>query len=248
MLYNELLAIYHKKSYHYINTRYFKFIFWNILPMKELFPGVYLIDNYIHTENMNKGYRVYNERLVKKDGKEFRVWDPFRSKLAAAIKKGLKNFPFSRNTKVLYLGASTGTTVSHVSDIVVEGEIYAVEISSQSMKSLLALAEKRKNIVPILSDASKPREYEAVGEVDIIYQDIAQPHQAEILIVNAEEFLKPSGIAMIAIKSQSIDVTKEPKKVFEEVLAELKKKFELLESYTLEPFDKDHLFCILRKI
>ena len=122
--------------------------------MKSIFPEVYLVDNRLATINAVHGKQVYDERLVKLEGQEFRMWDPFRSKLAAAIKKGLQNFPFSKGSKVLYLGASTGTTVSHVSDIVGEqGEIFAVEISPHSMKNLLKLSEQRKNIIPILADA-----------------------------------------------------------------------------------------------
>jgi fibrillarin-like pre-rRNA processing protein len=220
--------------------------------MKEIFAGVYSYDKYIATINAVPGKKVYDEKLFRKPetgNRELRLWDPFRSKLAGAIRKGLKNFPFTPGSKVLYLGASTGTTISHLSDIMgAEGEIYAVEIAPQCMKSLLTLCELRENIIPIHADAHKPQEYEEVGQVDAIYQDVAQPDQAEILLKNAEMFLKKGGIAMIAIKSQSIDVTKSPKEVFKEVLDELSGKFEVLERYELEPFDKDHLFCVLRWI
>ena len=216
--------------------------------MKSIFPGVYLIDNKLATINLVPGKQVYTERLIKKEGKEFRMWDPFRSKLAAAIKKGLKVFPFSEGSKVLYLGASTGTTVSHISDIVGnEGEIFAIEISAHVMKSLLKLAEQRNNVIPILSDANKPEEYIDIGQVDIIYQDVAQVNQSEILIKNAQKFLVPNGIAMLAIKSQSIDVTKKPSEVFKSELSKVSQSFEILEKFELEPFDKDHLFVVLRK-
>lgn len=220
--------------------------------MKEIFKGVYSFDKYLATVNAVPGKKVYDERLLTKPetgNRELRIWDPFRSKLAGAIRKGLKTFPFKPGAKVLYLGASTGTTVSHLSDIMgPEGEIYAVEIAAQCMKSLLALCEKRENIIPIHADARTPEEYEEVGKVDSLYMDVAQPDQADILLKNAEMFLKKGGIAMIAIKSQSIDVTKSPKQVFAEVLDELGRSFEVLEKYELEPFDKDHLFVVLRKI
>ena len=218
--------------------------------MKEIFPGVYSFDKYIATVNANPGKKVYDERLLRKPetgNRELRLWDPFRSKLAGAIRKGLQTFPFAPGSKVLYLGASTGTTVSHLSDIMgPEGEIYAVEIAHQVIQPLLALSEVRENIIPIHSDAKKPVEDEEVGEVEIIYMDVAQPDQADILIKNADMFLKKEGIAMICIKSQSIDVTKTPREVFKMVLDELSGKFEVLEQYELEPFDKDHLFVVLK--
>ncbi len=216
--------------------------------MEAIFTGVFKLDaRTIATRNMVPGRKVYDEKLLKSSEGELRVWDPFRSKLAAAIKKGLKNFPFSPGSKTLYLGASTGTTVSHLSDIVgSDGEIYAVEIAPQCMKSLLPLCELRHNIIPIHADARQPQDYAEVGKVDSLYQDVAQPDQADIFIKNAEMFLKKGGIAMIAIKSQSIDVTKRPRDVFAEVVKKLETRFEVLEKYELEPFDKDHLFVILK--
>ena len=219
--------------------------------MIEQFPGVYSFDKYIATVNANPGRKVYDERLLRgtpeTGNRELRIWDPFRSKLGGAIRKGLKNFPYYPGSKTLYLGASTGTTISHLSDIVGDkGEIFAVEVSPQCMKSLLALCEKRENIIPIHADANKPVEYEEVGKVDAIYMDVAQPNQADILIKNALMFLEKGGIAMLCVKSQSIDVTKDPKEVFRMVLDELAPHFEVLERYELEPFDKDHLFLVLK--
>jgi fibrillarin-like pre-rRNA processing protein len=211
------------------------------------YPGVYNIDNAFATASADPGRLVYKERIVKQDGKELRVWDPFRSKLCAAMKKGLKEFPFTTGSKVLYLGASTGTTISHLSDILgPQGEIYAVEIAAQCMKTLLALSERRQNIIAIHGDARQPQEYAEVGQVDSIYQDVAQPDQDDILIKNARMFLKKGGIAMIAIKSQSIDVTKKPDEVFGAVVGKLGTAFDVLEKIKLEPFDKDHLFVVLR--
>ena len=46
------------------------------------------------------------------------MWNPFRSKLAAAILGGIDKIHMMPGSKVLYLGAASGTTVSHVSDIV----------------------------------------------------------------------------------------------------------------------------------
>ena len=171
----------------------------------------------------------------------------FRSKLCGAMKKGLKTFPFAPGSALLYLGASTGTTISHLSDVMgPDGEIYAVEIAPQCMKTLIALSERRENIIPIHGDARKPQEYAEVGEVDAIYQDVAQPDQDDIIIKNAKLFLKKGGIAMICIKSQSIDVTKRPDEVFEEVVKKLETAFEIVEKMKLEPYDKDHLFVVLK--
>ena len=214
--------------------------------MKEKFPGVFEDKKEIYTLNKVKGKKVYGEKLINIEGKEYRRWDPFRSKLAGAIRNGLKNFPFLKNIKLLYLGASTGTTVSHLSDIITEGEIYAVEISPHAMNSLVEIAEKRENIVPVLADARKPEGYMEIGKVDVVYQDLAQPDQDDILVLNAKRFLKRAGYAFFCVKSQSIDVTKKPEDVFGDVKKKIKQHFEIEEEIPLDPYDKDHLFLVLR--
>jgi fibrillarin-like pre-rRNA processing protein len=129
-----------------------------------------------------------------------------------------------------------------------KGEIYAVEISAVMMKELVKLADVRENIVPILADARRPREYAEIGTIDVLYQDVAQPDQAEIFVKNAEMFLKNGGYAYFCVKSQSVDVLKEPKKVFDEVVAYLKRAgFCIEERLTLEPYDKAHEFLVIRK-
>ena len=46
------------------------------------------------------------------------MWNPFRSKLAASIVGGIEAIYMKPGSKVLYLGAASGTTVSHVADLV----------------------------------------------------------------------------------------------------------------------------------
>ena len=201
------------------------------------------------TENLVPGNQVYKEKLIKQKGTEFRLWDPFRSKLAAAIMNELEYFPFENKTKVLYLGASTGTTISHISDIVgPSGMIFGVEHASRVARDFLdRVASYRSNIIPILQDARKPKEYFSVfGKVDIVYVDIAQPDQTKIAIENCELFLKNKGYFYLVIKTRSIDVTKAPSKIIEEEIEKLKPKFEILQTIDLHPYDKDHAMVIAK--
>lgn len=219
------------------------------MPVKELFSGVYLIDNRLATLNLAKGRRVYNEDLVVEDGKEYRLWNPYRSKLSAAILNKIKNMEIREGVSVLYLGAATGTTVSHVSDIVGNsGRVYAVELSERNVRNLITLCESRKNVLPILSDAMETDSYaDSIDGCDVIYQDISARKQAGILLANSR-FLKHGGYAYFVIKSQSIDISRAPKEVYKGELAALHGEFELLESVSLEPYDSMHLFAVLRKI
>ncbi len=218
------------------------------MTMKEIFPGVWREGKKLYTENAVLGKKVYGEKLARIKNQEYREWAPERSKLAAAIANNLRNFSFRKDSKVLYLGASTGTTVSHVSDICSDGIIYAIEFSERVFHSLLDLARPRKNIVPVMSDARKFERYRWIEEVDVVFCDVSQPDETQIAMRNAEEFLKKGGILMVSIKSQSIDVTKKSKQVYEEEKKKLEKAgFDVIEVIDLEPFEKNHALMVTMK-
>jgi len=200
---------------------------------------------YLATRNLDPGKTVYGERLIQVEGIEHRTWDPRRSKLGAMLLKKF-NIPLKIDSKVLYLGAASGTTVSHVSDIVYEGAVYAVEFAPRSMRDLIGLAARRKNLFPILADAGKPESYSHLVEpVDLIFQDVAQPNQAEIASRNAYRFLKSEGHLLLSIKARSIDTVANPKEVFKQEVKKLEQafesKFEILTAKDLTPYHEDHL-------
>jgi fibrillarin-like pre-rRNA processing protein len=196
------------------------------------------------TPNLVEGQTVYGEKLVKIRDEEYRIWDPFRSKLAAALKKGLRDFPINPGDKILYLGASTGTTVSHVSDLVGNrGLVFAVEPAIRVARELIEnVGSRRKNVIPIIEDARRPDSYFSVfGNVDLVYCDIAQSDQTEIAIKNCNAFLKNKGILLIVIKTRSIDVTRSPQSVVAMESEKLRQNsFHLNQTINLDPFDKDH--------
>jgi len=199
------------------------------------------------TQNLVPGNQVYNERLVQHKGSEYRIWNPFRSKLAAAIMNDLKNFPFNQKSDVLYLGVSTGTTISHISDIVNQGgTIFGIEHASRVARDFLdRVASHRKNIVPIIQDARRPEEFFSVyKKVDIVYVDIAQPDQTNIAIENCKLYLKSGGYLFLVIKTRSIDVVKDPKRVIKDEIKKLDTLFEIKQTIDLHPYDKDHAMVI----
>lgn len=199
------------------------------------------------TENLVPKNQVYNEKLVKIKGTEYRIWNPFRSKLAATIMNGLRDFPFMQKSSVLYLGVSTGTTISHISDIVGQnGIIFGIEHTSRVARDFLdRVASYRKNIIPIIQDARKPQEYFSVfKKVDVAYVDIAQPDQTDIAINNCKMYLKSNGYLFLVIKTRSIDVTKDPKKVISNEIKKLESLFEIKQIINLQPYDKDHAIVI----
>ena len=203
------------------------------------------------TINSTPGKSVYGEKRIavgEGDAKvEYRVWNPFRSKIAAAVLGGVDNIWINPGSKVLYLGAASGTTVSHVSDVVgPSGVVYAVEFSHRSGRDLINVAKSRTNIIPIVEDARHPLKYRMlVGMVDTVFADVAQPDQARIVAINAQYFLKTGGHFVISIKANCIDSTVPAEAVFASEIKKLKEaKFRPKEQLTLEPYERDHAVVI----
>ncbi|MEK6958563.1 MAG: fibrillarin-like rRNA/tRNA 2'-O-methyltransferase [archaeon] len=217
--------------------------------MKQLFEGIFENNGKLYTKSIAKGQRVYGELLIHDGETEYREWDFHRSKYGAAVKKGLKESIFAKNSKVLYLGSAEGTTVSHVSDIVEnEGLVFCIDISTVAMIKLLQLAERRENLMPLVGNAENPGEYaEFIEEkVDAMFQDISQRNQAEIFVKNAK-FLKKGGLAAIAIKTKSISQSEKKEDIVLEEKRILESEFEVLQVLSLEPYEKHHYFILMKK-
>lgn len=206
-------------------------------------PGVFRRGRDLYTINADPGHRVYGEELVVEHGREYRRWDPFRSKLAAYLLKGARAPILEGVRSVLYLGGSHGTTVSHLSDALDEATLFVLEKSPVSFAPLLALARRRRNLVPILADAGLPERYAAdVGTVDLLYQDIAQRGQAAIFAENATACLGPSGRGLLMLKVRSISQSRPPRSVLSEARVALTAAgLRPREAIDLAPFSRDHL-------
>lgn len=218
--------------------------------MQALFDGIFRHQNQLWTQNGVAGEKVYGEKLVQENETEFRNWNPYKSKLAAAIMNGLKEMPIQKNSNVLYLGSAEGTTVSHLSDIIREtGIIVGVDSSARVMPKFLKVCEKRANLIPILADANHPETYaNNLREIafDVLYQDIAQPNQAEIFLKNSV-FLKKGGNGLLVLKAHSIDSSSVPATVFEQQTKQLKPTFDIIQTVLLEPFQTAHALIHCKK-
>jgi fibrillarin-like pre-rRNA processing protein len=215
--------------------------------MKEIQPGIFRKNDSIYTIAGSE-HSVYGEKFIEENRQKYRKWDPNRSKAGAAVMKEI-DLGIKQDDEVLYLGAASGTTVSHFSDIVTEGFIFAVEYSETVIRDLLSVAEDRENIAPILGNARKPEDYEDLVDekVDIVFQDISQSDQPEIFIKNCEKYLKEDGLGLLAVKAESISTSEDPEKIFSDVKEKIKENFSILEQTTLEPYEKNHLFLKLKK-
>lgn len=240
------------------------------------FPGIFVArakDDLLLTKNLTPGQSVYGEKRISVPGPpvnagepktngekadaegadgestttEYRVWNPFRSKLAAGIIGGIDNIHMKPGSKVLYLGAASGTSVSHVADIVgPTGTVYAVEFSHRSGRDLINMATHRTNVIPIVEDARHPLKYRMLMPmVDCIFADVAQPDQARIIGLNARHYLRNGGGVIISIKANCIDSKAPPEQVFaREVQILREENMKPKEQLTLEPYERDHAMVV----
>ena len=217
----------------------------------QIHPGIYEIGHKIATQNLVPGTRVYAEELLTYEGKEYRFWEPSRSKTGAAVKKGINELKIGPGSKVLYLGAAEGTTISHLSDIVgLTGLVFGVDISARSMRKFVYLCEQRKNLVPILADASQPmtyKEYITNFSIDALFQDVSQKNQAEIFLRNARAYLKGGGYGYLAIKVRSISASDSYEAVVEDEIKKLENEFEILQVIDLGPYEKEHAMVVCKR-
>jgi len=201
------------------------------------------------TKSLYPNYRGFSERIERFKGEEYREVMPERSKLVAAIAKGLSQTGIREGSSVLYLGASHGYTPSFVSDIVGEsGCVFSLDFAPRVVRDLVFVCESRKNMLPLLDDAFHPENYkDLVFDVDVVYQDIAQRNQLEIFLKNCDAFLKHGGFGLLALKARSVDVSRKPGDIFNEVEKELAKKMIIVDKRKLDPFEKDHIFFVVKK-
>lgn len=174
---------------------------------------------------------------------DWRLWDARRSKTAAMYEQGL-DLGLAGEERVLYLGAASGTTASHVANF--SRVVYAVEFAPRPMRDLVGVAENRWNLMPLLKDARNPETYAHVVEpVDAVVQDVATRGQARVARAN-RQFLREDGVLILAVKARSEDVTCDPDYVFEGVLAAVREEYVVLDTARLEPFHADHLAVVAR--
>jgi fibrillarin-like pre-rRNA processing protein len=195
-------------------------------------------------EMLSTHTRYHDNDIITFEGKTYRLWSPSTSKLASMIVKGM-DIPLDKNSKVLYLGAASGTTVARVADITEDGLVFAVEFAPRPARDLIKAIEERVNVIPIIADARRPDLYPPfIDSVDVIYQDVAQPAQADIAIANADKYLKSGGHLIIAIKAKSISTAMNVGDIFHGEIQTLERSFEILEKASLEPLHHDHMAIV----
>lgn len=200
-------------------------------------PLVYRKDH-LATRNADPGTQVYGEDLFSINGVEYRRWHPKRSKLAATLLSRHLPLPAEDGT-ILDLGAASGTTTSHLCDLVPQGRVVAVESAPVVARRLIRLASRRPNLIPVHNDAREPERYAHLIEArPWLVQDISQRDQVTIFVRNLRTF-EPQG-ALLLLKARSLNSRVQPSVVFREVEKQLTRELGPPERISLKRYYPDH--------
>ncbi|KAL1806043.1 rRNA 2'-O-methyltransferase fibrillarin 1-like isoform X1 [Daucus carota subsp. sativus] len=190
------------------------------------FEGVFKTkgkDNMLCTKNLVPGEALYGEELMRVQNEgditevEYRVWNPFRSKLSAAIMYGVTNIWIKPGSRVLYLGNVCGLTVSNLSDLVgSDGMVYVVGY----IDDVVGMAGTRPNVVTIIEKFWNHGNYRMlVSTVDVIFAEYDRhldEYVAETLFMvnNVRFYLRAGGHYMISTRANNLNSTGQVKDVF----------------------------------
>ena len=192
---------------------------------------------------------VYNEKLIKINGKQYNLWNPYTSKLAAAIVNGMEIFPILEKTKVLYLNSTIEKTLSHISDIIgVNGKIFILrDINENSKKFLDNVMNDRTNVFTITRDNGDPAKFSSKTEmVNVVYVDITQHNETEVAIQNCKRYLRDGGFLMLVVPTKKIDFVNKPNGQNIEEIQKLQSSFEIIQQINLTDFFKEHSMIIAK--
>ena len=203
----------------------------------------------IATLNLSVGSKEKDEGIIKMNGNEYRIWKPYRSKLAAAIINGMEIFPILKKSKILYFDATMENTASYISDIVGnDGKIFVVrDVMKNSKNFLEQIVKNRSNIFTIIPDKTNPARLTGMTEtVDVIYIDIAEHNQTEIAIQNCKNHLRIGGFLMLVVPTKKIDFINNPSKQNLEEMQKLQSSFEIIQQINLTDFFKEYSMIIAK--
>ena len=192
---------------------------------------------------------VYNEKLIKMNGKQYNLWNPYTSKLAAAIVNGMEIFPILEKTKVLYLNSTIEKTLSHISDIIgVNGKIFILRDINENSKNFLEnVMNDRTNVFTITRDNGDPAKFSSKTEmVNVVYVDITQHNETEVAIQNCKRYLRDGGFLMLVVPTKKIDFVNNPNGQNLEEIQKLQSSFEIIQQINLTDFFKEHSMIIAK--
>ena len=215
------------------------------------------------TKNMVKGTKTHKEKIVIVNNEEFLEWNPYKSKLAAAIRNGLQILPIIKNSKVVCINPLEDSTILHISNIVgSNGSVFVIDINKNKKSFLNKLVDTHKNIIPIYDTVDELSFSSSItGKVDALYVDIPESEQIEQIVEKYGSLLKNEGFLMLIAKKDDNAIIENDiagwmaeqragLNKIREITTKLKSQFEIIQeinlglNYGMRPYHKFYAFIL----
>ena len=214
------------------------------------------------TKNIVEGTKTHKEKIVIVNDEEFLEWNPYKSKLAAAIRNGLQILPIIKNSKVVCINLLEESTMLHISNIVGSGgSVFVIDVNKNKKSFLNKLVDTHKNIIPIYDAADELSFSSSItGKVDALYVDLPESEQIEQIVEKYGSLLKNEGFLMLVTKKDDAILENdiagwmaEQRAGFDkirEITTKLKSQFEIIQeinlgvNYVMEPYHRLHAFIL----
>ena len=184
------------------------------------------------TLDNNKNFSYKHENLF------YYIWDPYSSKLAAAIFNGLEIFPFINNSKILYVTDFPNYTFIHLSNLVgTDGIIFLNEEKNSSNSSINKSISQLKNL-KIIDDIES---FNILQELDVILIDVNFNFSKEFF-ATITNFLKKNAFIFLIQKTELVN---EKDNILKE---EFFTKYDIIQKINLTDFFKDLTMIIAKKL
>ena len=215
------------------------------------------------TKNIVEGTKTHKEKIVIVNDEEFLEWNPYKSKLAAAIRNGLQILPIIKNSKVVCINPLEESTILHISNIVgSEGSVFVIDVDKNKKSFLNKLVNTHKNIIPIYDTVDELSFSSSItGKVDALYVDILESEQIEQIVEKYGSLLKNEGFLMLIAKKDDNAIIENDiagwmaeqragLNKIREITTKLKSQFEIIQeinlgiNYAMEPYHKFYTFIL----
>ena len=215
------------------------------------------------TKNIVEGTKTHKEKIVIVNDEEFLEWNPYKSKLAAAIRNGLQILPIIKNSKVVCINPLEESTILHISNIVgSKGSVFVIDVDKNKKSFLNKLVDTHKNIIPIYDTVDELSSSSSItGKVDALYVDIPESEQIETIVEKYGSLLKNEGFLMLIAKKDDNAIIENDiagwmaeqragLNKIREITTKLKSQFEIIQeinlgiNYAMEPYHKFYTFIL----
>ena len=215
------------------------------------------------TKNIVEGTKTHKEKIVIVNDEEFLEWNPYKSKLAAAIRNGLQILPIIKNSKVVCINPLEESTILHISNIVgSKGSVFVIDVDKNKKSFLNKLVNTHKNIIPIYDTVDELSFSSSItGKVDALYVDIPESEQIETIVEKYGSLLKNEGFLMLIAKKDDNAIIENDiagwmaeqragLNKIREITTKLKSQFEIIQeinlglNYGMRPYHKFYAFIL----